>query len=152
MLAVLAVQAQEALERRRLERMRMDELMRNPAQQPAAPKKNILRRGAGSALRVPAAIPAPSTKQTARPPASAPAAAAVAPAGHDRPDLDRQRREWSEGLKQYIARQRETLRTAPDGKVRRPCLVLACCLFVYSQQLVNHCYADPSRWLVFGAF
>jgi hypothetical protein len=99
----------------------MDELMRYPAQQPAAPKKNILRKGAGAVMRVPAVAAAPNSKQVFKPPSNAPASAAAAQAGHDRPDLERQRREWSEGLKQYIARQRETLRTAPDGKVRQAC-------------------------------
>jgi hypothetical protein len=113
----VAAQAQEALERRRLERLRMDELMRNPTQQPATPKKNILRKGAGAVMRVPAVAAAHSPKQAYKPPASAPAA--TEQAGHDRPDLERQRREWSEGLKQYIARQRETLKTAPDGKVKQ---------------------------------
>ncbi|WIA09111.1 hypothetical protein OEZ85_008523 [Tetradesmus obliquus] len=94
----------------------MDELMRNPTQQPAAPKKHILRKGAGAVMRAPTVAAAPSSRQVLKPPSSAPASAAGAQAGQDRHDLERQRREWSEGLKQYIARQRETLKSAPDGK------------------------------------
>lgn len=101
--------------------MRMDELMRNPTQQPAAPKKHILRKGAGAVMRAPTVAAAPSSTQVLKPPSSAPASAAGAQAGQDRHDLERQRREWSEGLKQYIARQRETLKSAPDGKVRAAC-------------------------------
>ncbi len=42
------LQTKEALERRRLERLEQDERMRKPWQQPPAPKKPILRKGAKS--------------------------------------------------------------------------------------------------------
>lgn len=93
----------------------MDELMRNPAQQPAPPKKPILRKGAGAVLRapVPAAAVVASSHTAVKPLADA---AEVSP-GRAKLDLEQQRREWSEGLKQYIARQREALKAAGDGKV-----------------------------------
>jgi hypothetical protein len=79
-------QAKEALERRKHERQRMDELMRNPNQQPPPARKPILRKGA----RQPAS---PVLNPSSPPPDS-------------KQQLDRVRREWREGLKEFIARQR----------------------------------------------
>jgi hypothetical protein len=126
-------QAQRALEERRADRARMDDLMRHPSQAPAQPKKPILRKGSGAVLRSPprgaaghsSRSPRPSTVPAhsssalaARSPSCSPVRAATAQA-------DRPRREWSEGLKQFIAGQREAAR--PPLKLNQvghwhPCL------------------------------
>lgn len=91
---------------RRQERARMDELMRNPAQPPAPAKKAILRKGA---------------RAHSTPKDCGGAIAAVAEsssAASDKLEHDKQRREWSEGFKKYIARQRQAAKGAAD-KVKR---------------------------------
>lgn len=82
----------------------MDELMRKPAQPPAPAKKPILRKG---------------SRTNSSPKDHCSAAAAVQPGSiaQDRLEHDRQRREWSEGLKQYISRQREAAKEAADKVV-----------------------------------
>ncbi len=77
----------------------MDDLMRKPAQQPLPPKKTILRKGAKKAIA-----------NAALEPAAAAAAAAhradAAGSPERRQEMEKQRREWREGLKDYINRQR----------------------------------------------
>jgi hypothetical protein len=90
----------------------MDELMRRPSQQPAPPKKHILRKGAGLAHKV--AI-RPKVDVAVDSPA---AAAATAVTVLSQPDLERQRKEWRDGLKTYIARQREAAKGSEVSKVR----------------------------------
>lgn len=114
------LQAQQALEQRRAERARMDDLMRHPSQAPAPPKKPILRKGSGAVLRPPvkaaagtccsprpATVPLQGTTAALGP--RSPARAATAGAGSNQQScmVDRQRREWADSLKQFIAGQRE---------------------------------------------
>lgn len=113
-------QARRALEERRAERARMDDLMRHPSQAPAPPKKPILRKGSGAVLRSPprgtAAAGAGGSFGAPRP-STVPARSSGSPAGGRSPGrspvravtacADGQRREWSEGLKHFIAGQRE---------------------------------------------
>jgi len=121
------LQAQQALEQRRAERARMDDLMRHPSQAPAPPKKPILRKGSGAVLRPPvkavagsccsprpATVPvqgsvAPMQGTTAALGSRSPARAATAGAGSNQQScmVDGQRREWADSLKQFIAGQRE---------------------------------------------
>ena len=79
-------QAKDALEQRKRERQRMDELMRNPNQQPPPARKPILKKGA-------------------RQPAS-PVLGPSSPPLERKQQLDRVRREWREGLKEFISKQR----------------------------------------------
>ena len=66
----VVLQTKEALERRRLERVEQDERMRKPWQQPPAPKKPILRKGAKSkpsqVCRASQAVTAPAADDGAR--------------------------------------------------------------------------------------
>lgn len=86
----------------------MDELMRNPAQQPTPPTKPILRKGTGAVLR--------TQIKTMKNDISTVSLAAEKPNSNGKFVHERQRREWREGLKQYIARQREATR-GPTDKV-----------------------------------
>eukprot|EP00775_Hariotina_reticulata_P013646 gene13646-13769_t len=104
--------AQEALDRRRQERARMDELMRKPSQQPAPPKKPILRKGAGLSHKV--AIRPKVEGAIASPPTAA--ATTVTVTELSQPDLETQRKEWRDGLKNYIARQREAAKGSESSK------------------------------------
>lgn len=79
--------AKAALEAKRRERQRMDDLMRNPAQQPPEPSKPILKKGARM----------PSSKARTPPDPSSEAR---------RTEMERQRREWRQGLKDHIQQQR----------------------------------------------
>lgn len=96
----------------------MDDLMRNPSQAPAPPKKPILRKGSGAVLRSPPRpragsqhSPRPATVPAQR---TAPAASAHSPASPTvraaTANAERPRREWSEGLKHFIAGQRGAAR------------------------------------------
>ncbi|GLC42031.1 hypothetical protein PLESTF_000112700 [Pleodorina starrii] len=78
--------AKEALERRRMERLEQDERMRKPWQQPPAPKKPILKKGAKQKPVQPA------------PPACDPVRQSQA---------EEKRREWRQGLQDFIKQQRQ---------------------------------------------
>jgi hypothetical protein len=120
-LVVCALQAQRALEERRAERARMDDLMRNPSQAPAPPKKPILRKGSGAVLRSPTRAAGSSTSCSHRPttvPAQGTAAGAAAalrspgtsPVTAATAAGDRERHEWAQGLEHFISCQRKAAR------------------------------------------
>lgn len=90
--------AKEQLEARRLERLRMDELMRNPASEPPPPRKPILKKGSKCGGST------PSTPGT-------PGSAASA-------DVQRQRAAWRDGLRQHIEQQRQQSRQQSPPQVR----------------------------------
>ena len=78
------LQAKAMLERRRMERLEQDERMRKPWQQPPPPKKPILR-----------------ARQHKKPVQAAPLdEARRAELDARKADLERQRREWRDGLRQ----------------------------------------------------
>jgi hypothetical protein len=117
-------QAQRALELRRAERARMDDLMRHPAQAPAPPRKPILRKGAGAVLlragraaqaqcaaTAAAASPnsrsPPGTAAARQRPGTVPAQAALSsPAEEQQQQQQQQQVAWRQGLQLYIAHQR----------------------------------------------
>lgn len=99
----------------------MDDLMRHPSQAPAPAKKTILRKGSGAVLRChtkpnaaihhsprPATVPARGGDLTAAAVEQLPARATTAHAGTPRDAcLAGRPLDWREGLKQFIAGQRE---------------------------------------------
>lgn len=102
-LITLPSQAKSALESRKQQRQRMDELMRRPQQPPLPPSKPILRKGAR--------CPASTSPPRPLPPRSAPAASGSPGGGgggspERREALERQRRAWREELQGGGQRQR----------------------------------------------
>ncbi|KAG2453152.1 hypothetical protein HYH02_002478 [Chlamydomonas schloesseri] len=81
------LKTKEALERRRLERLEQDERMRKPWQQPPAPKKPILRKGAKSKPTQP---PTPSAGDPLR-----------------KSQQEEKRKELRQGLQDFIRQQRQ---------------------------------------------
>eukprot|EP00198_Chlamydomonas_reinhardtii_P005599 XP_001694935.1 predicted protein [Chlamydomonas reinhardtii] len=81
------LKTKEALERRRLERVEQDERMRKPWQQPPAPKKPILRKGAKSK---PSQPPTPSAADPMR-----------------KSQQEEKRKELRQGLQDFIRQQRQ---------------------------------------------
>lgn len=113
--------AKAQLELRRQERLRMDELMRNPKQEPPPPRKPILKKGAKRG---------PSTPSTPATPTSGDGGAK-----HD--DVQRQRAAWRDGLKAHIEKQRAENKQLQQ--VRCPCNAGRCLLLLLSTGCI-HCF------------
>ena len=91
-------QTKDLLERRRLDRLAEDQRMRQPWQAPPPPKKPILKAGAKQKK-----MPLVSPRDKRGPGVASGAAAGGA---EDRQEVERQRKEWREGLRAHIDQQR----------------------------------------------